>query len=481
MYKRILSILIVLAVSAIGICQEDAVYLNLREVSELALSNNFDIQLAQFDAQYEEADLYRALAIYDAVIEAEAKYTDDKTKTGSSLAGTASDTREVNLGISKKFETGTTAEVDFENTRGWSNSPFATINPAYDSSLKLKLTQELGKNLFGIKDRSDVRITEIDIENAHYTSLDKIEQKLADVHKTYWRVAKYLKSAAIRDDMLFKARELFDTNKDKIERGIIEKPQLLSSKANLKQKEIDLILAENDVEYYKNKLKLLLNLDDRDKAILPKDSLEVDVSPPELNKALRAAFGLHRDYLKAKNEIKSKRIKLVMKENNLWPEINLEGSITRNGLDDSFSQAAQEIFSEENPEYFLGVSVKFPIENREAKSEFDKTRVEKAKAIVNLKRIEREIFIEISDAVRDCKIFNERLKKQKNVLELQKEKLTAEVKRYKYGRSDTDTIIRYQDDLLASELLYTQAILEYREALIELALKESTLLDKYWL
>lgn len=457
-----------------------SIYLTLEEVCNLALSNNFDIQLAKFDATYKETDLDKVQSIYDTIIEAEAKFEDDRRKTASSFAGTKSETRNYNLGISQRLPTGTTLEVDFDNQRSWTNSGFTTVNPAHDSSVDFTLKQELGKNFFGIKDRSEVKITKIDIENAQYTSLDKIEQMLSDVQKTYWKIAQYLRVVSIRQDMLSRAKELFQINKEKFRKGIIEKPQLVASEANVRQREIDLMLAQNELEYYVNELKLLLNLEDKDKAVLPGKDLDLIIQPAEFVQSVETAFQQRRDYLKAKNEVESKQIKLVMKRNNFWPEINLEASISRNGLNKHFSQAIEDISSENNPEYFLGLKIQFPLQNREAKSEFDKAKIEKAKALLNLKKTERQILIEINDSVRNCKILEQRANKQENVVRLQEEKLAAELERYKYGRSDTDTVIRYQDDLLLSKLLYAQSLFDYKEALIELSLKENTLLEGFW-
>ncbi|MBL7132167.1 MAG: TolC family protein [Candidatus Omnitrophica bacterium] len=474
----------------------NGIYLTLEEVSWLAISNNFDIQLAQFDAQFKETDIDKVSSIYDTLIEAEAKFRDNQSKSSSSFAGTRSETRDYNLGASQKFPTGTTLGLDFDNQRSWSNSGFVTVNPAYNSSAKLTIKQELGKNFFGIKDRSNIKITKIDIQNAQYTSLDKIEQMLSTTQKTYWKIALCLNVVKIRDNMLIKANELFQINKEKILKGIIEKPQLVASEANLRQKEIDLILAQNELEFHINELKLLLNLEDEDKAILPKENFdrssflvvnpehrqEIDLvaQPIELSQALKIAFQRRRDYLRAKNEIDAKKIKLVMQENNLWPEINLEASISRNGLARHFSQAIEDISSEDNPEYFLSLKITFPLQNREARSEFNKAKLEKAKALLNFKKIERKILVEIKDNVRNCNILGQRAKKQKHVVKLQEEKLAAELKAYQYGRSDTDTVIRYQDDLLFSKLLYTQALLDYKEALIELAVKKNILLDRFW-
>jgi outer membrane protein TolC len=169
-----------------------------------------------------------------------------------------------------------------------------------------------------------------------------------------------------------------------------------------------------------------------------------------------------------------------MQKNNLWPEINLEASVSRNGLNNHFSQAIQDISSEDNREYFLGLKIKFPLQNRQAKSEFNKAKIEQAKALLDLKRIERWILIEMKDGVRNCRILEQRASKQENVVRLQEEKLAAELKAYQYGRSDTDTVIRYQDDLLSSRLLYTQALFDYKQSLVELSLKENILLDHFW-
>ena len=114
MYRKIFLILIFLNFSLFALSQEEnAIYLTLKEVSELALSNNFDIQLAQFDAQLKGTELDKVMSIYDTIVEAEIKFTDDRRKSASSFAGTKSETRDYNLGASQRFPSGTTLDFDF--------------------------------------------------------------------------------------------------------------------------------------------------------------------------------------------------------------------------------------------------------------------------------------------------------------------------------------------------------------------------------
>jgi len=393
--------------------------------------------------------------------------------------GTKSLTNEYNLGATKKTSTGTTLTVDLDNERSWTDSSFATTNPAHESKVTLGITQELGKNFFGLNDRGTIKITKIDIENAEYTSLDKIETNLANAQKAYFRIALALKSLQIKHEMLQKAQELFQLHSQKIKDGLTEMPELLASEANVRQIESDVLIADNELEFSMNYLKFILNLNEDSPEIIPEDDFNIDSDSVVLEEALREGFISRRDYTIAKNEIKSKNINLEMKENNLWPEINLEASLAKNGIESSFAKAMSDISSEDNPEYYVGLKVSFPIENRSAKSQYNKAELQKLKAIVDMKRIERLILSELIDAVRDCNIFRKRAHIQREIESIQDNKLKAEEKRFKYGRSDTDTIIRFQNDLLNAKLLAAQAAFDYHMSLIDLSLSKNVLLDQY--
>ncbi len=454
--------------------------LSLDEVSHLALENNFDIQLAKFDAQIKQTDLDKEKSIFDTVIDAEIKYKDNQLKTSSTLAGTKSLNNQYNLGIKKKLPTGTTVDLDFTNDRTWTNSSFSSVNPSHESAGKIGITQELGKNFFGLNDRGKIKITRLDIENASYTSLDLIESSLASAQKSYFRLVLALESHEIRASMLEQAQELYGLHKSKVKDGLVETPALLASEANLRQRESDILLAENDLQYSMNQLKFVLNLNENVPDIIPSDAFDAVSKNAEIEQTLSKAFAARRDYKSAKNTADSKKIQLVMKKNNLWPEINLEATFTKNGIDDHFSGAIDSITTEDNPELYVGLKISFPLENRLAKSEYSKADLEKAKSIVSLKRVERLIITDLVDKVRNCNIYYDRLAKQRTIAQIQENKLEAEEKRFKYGRSDTDTIIRYQDDLLSAKLLARQAAYDYQLALIDLAVAENTLLDNYF-
>ncbi|MDP2654741.1 MAG: TolC family protein [Candidatus Omnitrophota bacterium] len=455
--------------------------MTMDEASRLALQNNFDIQLAKFDVYISRTRQDEAESIYDTILSAMVGYEDDQSEPTSSIMGTKSLDNDYNIGISRKLPTGTTVSVDMANNRHWTNSSFVTLNPAHDSSLGLTVEQDLGKNFFGIQDRGNIRITQGEIENSEYTSLDKIEQYLADVQKAYWEMALHVERAQIARDMLEQARRLWEHDQAKFRDGLVEKPELIATEANYRTRQSDVMMAESELKTRENVLRFLLNIPDDTAQIAPQDTLGAAEEETLVHPALKAALENRRDFKKAHNELKNRDIKLAMERNNLWPEINLTASLAQNGVSaDSFRSAVEQIGSEYNADVAATLSVSFPLENRKAKANLKKADLEKARALVNIKLLERKIAIDIMDQVRSCDVFLEVAANSDIVAELQANKLMEEEKRFRTGRSDTDTLIRFQEDVIEARWKAAQDKYRYATALVELKRREGVLLNAFW-
>lgn len=460
--------------------QEDAYKLSLEDVTRLALQNNFDIQLARYDAQIARTKQGEAESIYDTIFNAEVKYFDNQKARTTTILGTKNLENDYNLNLSKKLPTGTTVDIDMTNARDWSNSIFATINPSHDSALGVTLGQALGKNFFGVQDRGTVKLTKLDIKNSRYTSLEKIEGSVADVQKAYWDLVLHRERLRVEQRMSEQAKKLFDDHTEKARDGLVETPELLASEANYRKRINEFLLAENDVATKENILRLLLNISDDAAAITPAQNLSVPENTEDISRSLNLAFTNRQDYRKVKNDIEARDIKLAMGRNNLWPEINLEASFARNGIGDHFNDAVKNITQEDNPESFVGVNISFPLENTKARSQWSAAKAEKARALVHFKLVERTIAVGIADQVRTCNVLKTLAVNSAEIAQLQAKKLEAEEKRFEFGRSNTDTIIRFQEDAIQAEWKALQDKFNFLSAQIDLRVKESSLLNQYW-
>lgn len=454
--------------------------LSLGDITELAITNNFDIQLAKFDYYINEQDLFEELSKYDTELAASVKYINDQRKPANIIVGEKSLNNEYSLGISKLLPTGTTIGLDFTLDREWSDSGFVTSNPYYESSAKVSIVQQLGKNFFGMKDRGEVKITKLDISNSGFTSLDRIERAIADAQIDYWRVVYRYTAVKLRKDILERAEWLYEMDQKRLSRGTIERPEFLYSEANVIERKTAVLVAENELQNAINDLKYSLNILDVKTEIIPLDQLDIFGYEVDFNMSMRQAIEHRRDYKRDLNNIKSRNINLSIKENNLWPEINLEASLVRNGIDRASKNATDQIYNQDNPEYSFGVTVVFPLENREAKAQFEQSKLEKAKALVNLKKTEEKILVEIDQRVRECNVTRKQSVMMLEAAKLQDEKLKGQEIRFKYGRSDSDTLIRYQHHLLFAQLDAAKSMMDYKVALIELDVAQNTFLDRIW-
>ncbi len=474
------------AESATGTAKQNAgprqqkIGLSLSDVSRIALENNLDVQIAKYDAYIRRTDLANARAIYDTMLCAQASYLDDQRGRTSTIFGTKATTQDYTLGLAKKTPLGTTIGLDFEDQRDFSNSTFASVSPAHDASVKFSMHQPLGRNFFGLIDRGNVKITKLEVENSDQEALQRIESALARAQEAYWRLVLRTREIHIAQEMLEKADTLYQIFKKKEEIGLVEGPELFAAEANVTQRKASLKVIELALVLAKNELLLLLHEEDLKLEVVPQNMLAGNSPPVSMSESLQKAIAGRRDYKQAKNNVDNKNILLRMKKNALWPEIDLEASFLRNGLAASQKKAWADVTDKDNPELYAGLIISVPLENSSAKSQHRRAKYEKAKALLELKKTEHKIAVDISNTINALNNKREKIRLNERIVLLQEKKLALEEERFGFGRSESDTLIRYQEDLLQAKLVLAQTLFEYKGALIGLKRAENSLLDEYW-
>ncbi|MDP8216923.1 MAG: TolC family protein [Candidatus Kaelpia imicola] len=454
--------------------------LSIESVTELALKNSLEIQIAKYDAYRSRTKLKKEKSIFDTFLTLEADYRDNKQQLSSTIDNSHTRSKSFSMGIEKTLPTGSTIELEAADIRTSSSLSTVAVNPNYEASGAITLTQSLGKNFFGLKDRNEIKITKIDIENAEYSSLDSIERVIYNVQTEYWGLVLRDKILNIRNDMLNKANELYTRYEDKYSRGLAEEVDIFAAKANFQNRKNELLVAELERELVKNNLLFLLNEEDSSIDIKILDSLKTELLSKDVNTELKKAIETRRDYKTIENRLKSKDIDINIKKNSLWPEIDLEASFIKNGIRSSESDAWSDLSRENDSQTYVGISFNIPIENREARSELKEARLYKEQLLLSLKRVERLILKEAYNKVKSVNSLKSQTELYSSIVELQRNKLQEEMKRFNYGRSSSDAVIRYEEDLLNAELNLATTLYNYHISLIDLAITKNTLLDRYW-
>ena len=452
--------------------------ISLRDSVKLAIDNSFDVKIAKLDLLVAETDRMYAESVFDTIIFGEMNYTKDKRQQVSAFYPDDGQKNAYSFGISKKLPTGTEIRAEMGDTRNWANNALGLLrNPTHTAEIILEARQPIGKNFFGYIDRKNVTLSILAIKNADLSTKDNIESFMTNVLKAYWSLVYNKRTLKIYSDILKKAEALHEVNKKNYDIGMIEKGDFLASEANVITRRTDLIIAENDYKKTEENLKLLLNLN-AGFILAPTDDFNANPVIFDLADCMEEAFDKRRDYFIAKRNVEMNNINLKMKNNARWPVIDIVGSFFANGIDRKMEKAVDGAMKFKDKAYYGGIEVSMPLENRSARSEYDKAKYEKQQSILSLKKIERSIITEVGNSLRDVVTYEAGLENMRVAVDLQTEKLKEEEKKFKFGRSTTKTLIDYQRDLLLAEMEEAVYLLKHEQSKVDLDRSMNIILEK---
>ena len=454
--------------------------IDLIGITNIALGNSLDIQIAKLDTYISRTSEGKVISMFDFLLDGGISYDDNKKKQASEIFGTSSMINNYSLGLSKKTQFGTDVSINTQYERIDTNSQFETVNPAHEPIAGISLSQSVGKNFFGMADRGSVKVTKIDIENSEYTSLTDIEDAIRNVQIAYWKLVLVYEEINIKKDMLGEAEKLYGIYKGKFNIGTAEMTDLLAMEANVKLRESEILIAYLKKDTTKNDLLFMLNIEDLSLQIVPDNELVTVPENINLSESIARAIENRRDYKQMKNVLKINDIDLSVKKNALWPEIDLQASYSKNGLDTDFNESWNDLFDENNREYMLGLKFSMPLQNNFARADLKEVRYQKQRTILTLKQIESLILRQLNNKYKEIGTICNQIVLFKSLVSLHRTKLEEEEKRQRYGRSNSDLLIRYENDLLAARLSLANYYYQYRIKLVELDSLENVLLDKYW-
>jgi outer membrane protein TolC len=241
------------------------------------------------------------------------------------------------------------------------------------------------------------------------------------------------------------------------------------------------VVAENDIKDREDELMQVMNLSNNpilsDVSIVPLDIASFQVRDVSINESIKIALEKRPEVFEQGLDIANARIKVKQEKNQLLPKLDFEAGIRYSGLAANYGNANDSVFSEDFQSEFFGVTLEVPLGNREARSNYSKAKLEEKQTVFNTRKVEQEIVVEVRKAVRQIWTNAERIKASKKAKELSQERLRAEEKKYKVGRSTSLEVIRAQADLAVSEGRATNAIVDYQISLGNLDAVLGTILE----
>ena len=460
--------------------------LSLREAILTALEHNLDITIERFNPLIRQAEVLQALGEFDTTAFLTSTIGREKSPPTIVFVGGApqsparmTDTFRLQLGLSRKFATGATAQLSYENVRT-ANPPSPGIQNAV---LGLAVTQPLLRGGGPAVNLGDVRIA----RNSHRASVSEFRSAVMDViarvERAYWDLVFAHGNLKVHRRSLQLAEDLLQSNRERVTAGILAPSEIIRAESSVAAQQAAILDAEAAVKDAGDALRRLINPPEVDLAddvnVLPVEEPRSDYQPLDLKWVIYQALTHRPDLIAQKIELESRGIQLVVARNELLPTLDLTIYYRSKGagrsLDTSFDRYSSFIFDD----YGGAIELSLPLEQRSARGSVTKARLERQQALFELKNSEDGIVVEVRRQLRRVETKYEQIGRFRRARQLALDRLDDENDKLLLGTATTLDVLEAQRELTNAERDELRATVDFNIASVELRRAMGILLQDY--
>ena len=490
-----------------------------KDAMRLALTNNLDIAIEDYNEDLNLQDIVRTKGFYDPILSFRLGWNSNENPArsvldaGQGIAVNTTDSFFYSSSVTQNFPSGSDLTVSFDNDRFSTNSAFQFINPSFGSSFDVLFRQPLWRGFRRTQTETQLTLYNLDRNISDSVFKQRVSEILQQVQNQYWELVFAIEShEAIRQSMKLAVIQ-HENNRKRVQIGVMAPIEVTASRAEVATREQEMIQSEVLIITSQNALKQLLAPDPKasiwNLTLIPIKRPEVRDLSLSLDEAIEIA--LNRRPELEQNQLERDKIevnrKYYTKEGK--PAVNLEaGLISRgrtgrvlqdifadtdgDGVPDTrtgkapdlhspffgnFGNTWGQVFGFDFINYQLAVSVEIPIRNRSNEAERASLLIQERRLLSQLKSEQQQIMVEVRNAYEGIATQRKRLDAARVARELSEEQLEGENKRFQAGLSTNFEVLRYQRDLTDSQVRELRALVDYQVTLTDLEKAMYTIID----
>jgi outer membrane protein TolC len=278
------------------------------------------------------------------------------------------------------------------------------------------------------------------------------------------------------------AQRLVDESKLRVTAGSLATLDEKEAESQLSLSEADLLGSQGALLAQEYTLKNLLSdkLSEWDGVhIKPTEKLLVVPCDFNLHVSWNRGLSQRPDLLQARENIERQGIVLKYLRNQIYPELDLVGSYGFTGTGVVYNEALDGIQKANSPFWTFGAQLTLPLGgNRSARETYRSNRAQKDQLLVQLKQLEQNIMVQIAVSVEQARTAFAQVDATRESRLFAEAALEAEQKKLDNGRSTSFVVVQLQRDLTTARLAELAAVVQYNQALANLALNEGTTFER---
>jgi len=457
-----------------------AYVLSLQDAVKAALENNLDIVVSAYDPLRSEARAILAESVFDPSLNGTASSSNSQRPSPTAFV-TASKSHDFIASWVDPLLTGGRYQIDLEAFDNTAASKFFSNTQEFDTSWRVTITQPLLRN-FGPKTNKTLVVVArnaLGISQAGFRST--VIDTLSTAEKAYWDLNFTIMNLKTSRAALQLAQDFLEQNRIKVRVGTLAPIEITQAEAQVADRDEAVIIAENLVKTAEDALRSVMNVPKDSpvwsQPIQPSDPLPLVEQSPDMEAAVLSALQHRPDLEQARLDLRSREADLAFRRNQRRWGLNLSGNYGKTGIDiNTYSNSIDDLRRGANLDWQVSLALGIPIGNRQAIANFTDSEYAVAQTQKGLETLELAARVQVRDAVRAVQTTLKRVKAAQVNVRLQKEKLSAEQKKFENGMSTSFQVLQFQTDLFQAESRENLAMVDYNKAQVELERSQGTLM-----
>jgi outer membrane protein TolC len=386
--------------------------LTIEQAIVRALANSPEIRVVSFDPSIAKQDITKEAAEFDVTAFGRMNFEQEDNPVNSFFQSGQSDVRLLESGIKQKGTTGSEWSLSYALTRSWDDLAGRTLPTRYEPILAFQIRQPLLRDAWQQTNLAGVNIARLNHEIAVLGFRQKAEDVSTEVISAYWRLLQARRDFEILQELL---QRTLETLKKVLGRKEIDATdvQIKQMEASAKAREAVLLQASKRVIDTQDALVRLM----ADPQVSMLDEVEIvpDTIPSMTTEDLESfptrdkrgqeeilGLALKKNPImqQARVAITIADINIRVAENQEMPRLDLIASSRIQGLDESQGSAQNSFNSGDYASYAVGLSLEYPLGNRQREAELIRRRFERRKAISTLQNLADQVAIQAKERIR---------------------------------------------------------------------------------
>ena len=483
--------------------------LTLNDAIERALERNLDIAVERLNPQVQDLSVAQANAAFLPTVTSDfdlsRRVTPSRTQLDGAgrLAQTAveTDSGSFSFGLEQAVKWGGGRySVAWDNSRTEGNNVFLSFNPSYGSNFSVNYTQPLLRGFSTDPQRRQLIVSQINRDLSDVDLRETIANTLADVRNAYWDLVYSYASLAVQQQALDLAEQLVRDNRARVEIGTLAPIDVVQAQSEAANRRQSLAQTEQTLRTAELTLKRLIvngtGDDIWDSQITPVDQPAFEMSPVDVETAIRTALDARTDIARTRRQLDINDVTLESLRNDTLPSLDLVGSFQLQGqggtqlispilggpalleIPGGYSDAINDLVDADFPVWDVRLQLTYPLGQSSEKAAHARARLQVQQTQAQIRQIELQIAAEVTNAALQIESIQKRIDAARAARELAEEQLDAEESKFEVGMSTNFFVVQAQRDLATAQDSELRAILDYQQAVIEFERVQQTSISR---